>query len=102
MPDEVRGSAEWCDCGSKTCGASREKKASEMGRTVIKLQLTEEALIEIVDNSATVVESVGRLCPTCFGMEKVTMVSLSKEAWVAGEQCFLTRKNVFSMANSLG
>ncbi len=73
-----------------------------MGRTVIKLQLTEEVLIEIADNSATVVESVGRLCSTCFGMEKVVMVSLSKEAWVAGERCFLTRKNVFSMADSLG
>ncbi len=85
--DEVGGSAEWSGDGSKTHEVSRKKKVSEMSRTVVESQLTEEALIEIADHFATVVGSVGRLCPTCSGMEKVAMVSLGKEACVAGERC---------------
>ncbi len=60
LPDEVRGSAERCDHGSKTHGASRKKKEAETGRTVVESRLTEDVLIENADQFATVVGSVRR------------------------------------------
>ncbi len=55
--DEVGGSVEWSSDGSKT---HEEKEESETGRTVVKSQLMQEALIEIADQFAMVVGSVGR------------------------------------------
>ncbi len=97
--DEVGGSVEWSGDGSKMY---EEKEESEMGRTVNESQLTKEALIEIADQFATVVGSVGHLCPTCSGMEEVALVSQARKRGSLVSRCLLTHKIVFSVADSLG
>ncbi len=67
-------------CIAQTYGASWEKKASEVGRTVIKLQLTRKCSSRTRTNLLRWWEAwTCHWCPTCSGMERVALVNMSKE-----------------------